>query len=92
MSKTLEEVRLLEGKETKFYHYANEAKLVNWTMTGKYQKIGRDTLNKNELSILINLESLNAILIGAKVDREDRKDRLQARYKEVVTNLFEDAA
>lgn len=34
MSAVLQEVRAEDGKETKMHHYANEAKLVNWALTG----------------------------------------------------------
>src|SRR5690606_2455087 len=44
LSSVLEEVRKLKGKETKFYHYANEAKLINWALTGQFTRLDRDSL------------------------------------------------
>ncbi|MEM7209554.1 MAG: Rha family transcriptional regulator [Pseudomonadota bacterium] len=88
MSRTIDEVRKLNGKETKWFHYANEAKLVNWAMTGEYKGVDRDSLDADELAILTNLEMYNTVLIGVQLDREARKHRLQARYHELTTELL----
>ena len=64
------------GKETKHFHYANEAKLVNFALTGKYDPIDRDSLSATELDVLASLETRNSVLIGRGVDRETRKEIL----------------
>lgn len=76
MSSMLDMRRQLEGKKTMPHHYANEAKLVNWALTGKFMPVYRDLLPANELDLLAKLEELNALLIGQGFDRDARKDRL----------------
>lgn len=76
MSSMLDMRRQLEGKKTMPHHYANEAKLVNWALTGKFMPVYRDLLPANELDLLAKLEQLNTLLIGQGFDRDARKDRL----------------
>lgn len=70
--------RELEGKETRNFHYANEAKLVNFAFSGKYEPIDRETLSASDLKLMASLEMRNSTLIGCGVDREDRRDILCA--------------
>lgn len=56
MSAMLEMKRQLEGKETKAHHYANEAKLVNWALTGEFKGIDREVLAQDDLDLLAKLE------------------------------------
>lgn len=77
MSSMLDMKRQLEGKKTMPHHYANEAKLVNWALTGKFKPVDRDGLTANELDLLAKLEELNTLLIGQGFDRDERKERLQ---------------
>jgi hypothetical protein len=72
----LQMVRSEQGKETKHFHYANEAKLVNFALTGKFEPIDRDSLGAAELDMLASLENRNSVLIGRDVDRETRKEVL----------------
>lgn len=72
----LQMVRNEQGKETKHFHYANEAKLVNFALTGKYEPIYRDALTAEDLDLLASLENRNSVLIGRDVDRETRKEIL----------------
>lgn len=69
-------VRQESGKETKGFHYANEAKLVNYALTGKFEPVDRDSLSAVELDLLSSLENRNSVLIGRDVDRETRKEIL----------------
>lgn len=69
-------VRQEQGKETKHFHYANEAKLVNYALTGKFEPVDRDSLSAVELDLLSSLENRNSVLIGRDVDRETRKEIL----------------
>ena len=64
-------------KETKSFHYANEAKLVNFALTGRFEPIDRDKLSADDLDLLASLENRNSVLIGRDVDRETRKEVLQ---------------
>ena len=64
------------GKETKSFHYANEAKLVNFALTGKFEPVDRDSLSADDLDLLASLENRNSVLIGRDVDRETRKEVL----------------
>ena len=72
----LQMVRNEQGKETKHFHYANEAKLVNYALTGKFEPIDRDSLSAEDLDLLASLENRNSVLIGREVDRETRKEIL----------------
>lgn len=76
MSAILDSRRQLDGKETKSFHYANEAKLVNWALTGEYKAIDRESLNGQDLDLLAKLESLNSVMISDSVSRDDRRERL----------------
>lgn len=77
MSDTLHEVRLLAGKQTKHFHYANEAKLVNWAIFGKFKPLDRENLSQPELDLLYNLQKRNTVLIGAGMARPERKESLR---------------
>ena len=72
----LQMVRSEQGKETKSFHYANEAKLVNFALTGRFEPIDRDKLSADDLDLLASLENRNSVLIGRDVDRETRKEVL----------------
>ena len=72
----LQMVRSEQGKETKHYHYANEAKLINYALTGKFEPVDRDSLSSQDLDLLASLENRNSVLIGRDVDRETRKEIL----------------
>ncbi len=77
MSETLDEVRKLAGKETKHFHYATEAKLVNWALTGEFKPLDRESLLQHELDLLYNLQKRNTVLIGAGMTYADRKESLK---------------
>ena len=87
MSAMLDIKRKLEGKETKPFHYANEAKLVNWAMTGEFKTIDREQLTGADLDLLAKLEELNALLIGQGFSRDDRKARLLDATTEKLKHL-----
>ena len=89
MSATLQEVRKLAGKDTKSHHYINEAKLVNFSMTGSFKGLNREELNSKELQVLKTLEVRNAVLIGAGLEREVRKKALVDLYSELTINRLE---
>jgi hypothetical protein len=78
MSDVLLERRTEDGKETKPYHYANEAKLVNFAMTGDFRPLDRESLPTADLNTLAKLESRNAVLLAKGASRELRKELLTA--------------
>ena len=45
----LQHTRADDGKKTEDYHYANEARLVNWALFGEFKKLERDSLSAQEL-------------------------------------------
>jgi len=76
MSSILEQTRLLKNKETKVCHYSNEAKLINWAVTGEFKALDRECLSLNEIALLNELQARNAVLIGAGMTRDNRKESL----------------
>ena len=77
MSAVLQEVRAEDGKETKMHHYANEARLVNWALTGKFCAIDRDALSSKDLDLLGALEVKDIALIGRGRSYKERKESLK---------------
>ena len=76
MSDALHEVRADDGKATKPHHYANEARLLNWVMFGKFDSIDREQLSASDLATLEALEARNAIWIARGRSYEERKAAL----------------
>ncbi|MGR9052898.1 MAG: Rha family transcriptional regulator [Gammaproteobacteria bacterium] len=91
MCETLREVRQLAGKLTQGFHYANEHKLINYAMTGEYSAMDRRELDAISLKVLTALEMRNAVLIGAGIDRDTRRQALLNLCKELQA-LSEKAA
>jgi hypothetical protein len=60
------------------YHFSNEARLVNWALTGEFCKIDRETLPSHELDLLAQLENFNSVLAGSNHSYDYRKQALQA--------------
>ena len=81
-------VRQEQGKGTKHFHYANEAKLVNFAITGRFEPINRDSLGADDLDLLASLENRNSVLIGRDVDRETRKEILVAMAQSARVKLI----
>jgi len=78
MSAILQETRRDAGKKTASHHFINEAKLVNWALSGEFKGLDRDGLTGAELDVLARLEERNAVLIARGADREQRKADLLA--------------
>lgn len=76
VSAVLQLSRQQQGKETKPHHYMNEARLINWAMTGQFTGLDRDTLSYDELDLLAELEAQDLILIGSQCNYEQRKTAL----------------
>lgn len=89
MSEALRLQREEEGKETKPFHYSNEASLICKVLTGltpkKYRELYavgavREALTKEELVWLNRLQSMNTGLIAIGQDYNERKSFLTQYY------------
>jgi hypothetical protein len=83
MNQIIQMTRQSDGKEVAPYHYSNEAKLVNWALSGKFQGLDRNKLPVEDLDHLAKLEERNAVLIGGRMGYEDRKQALNAYAAEL---------
>lgn len=73
----LQMTRAEAGKDTQHFHYANEAKLINWALCGEFIGLNRENLTSQELDLLAHLEERNAILLGRGLTREQRQPMLK---------------
>ena len=90
-SAALKKVRDMKGKETKFYHYSNEADMINGLILGRtaaaYREHNgfdktvrlRDTLSPVELEAFTALRKSNEALISAGLELCDRKKMLESQ-------------
>ncbi len=85
MNAVLQLIRQSQGKQTQFFHYANEAKLINWALTGEFKPLDRNSLSFEELDILAKLEERNTVLVGCGFNRYDRKAALLKFISEFKT-------
>lgn len=69
--------RQMQGKVSASYHFSNEARLINWALTGKFEGINRNSLTPEELDLLAKLEERNAVLIGVGIEYSERKMLLE---------------
>lgn len=76
MNRMLQDVRSENGKETKPFHYQNEARLVNSILSGEFKKLDRENLSEQDLALLDGLQALNSKLIARNEAYKDRKIRL----------------
>lgn len=76
MSAVLQQIRERQGKTTASHHYSNEARLVNWVLTGEFSGLDRDSLTQSDLDLLAALEERNAVLIGCGLAYDERKQEL----------------
>lgn len=78
MNDILSAVRADQGKATVVHHFTNEARLVNWALSGEFKGLDRDALPTHDLDLLAKLELKNATLIGRGVTYHDRKKILES--------------
>lgn len=76
MSEILQMSRKAEGKETKSYHYSNEARLINAALTGKFKPLNREVLSMEQVKMLAALEVKNTVLIAQGKSYNERKANL----------------
>lgn len=70
-------VRECAGKSTEAHHYSNEARLINWALTGEFKGVDRDALPADQLDLLAHLQERNAVLIGRGLEYDKRKPMIQ---------------
>lgn len=78
MNDILATVRTGQGKVTATHHFTNEARLVNWALSGEFKGLDRDSLPTHDLDLLAHLELKNAALIGRDIGYADRKKILES--------------
>ena len=83
MTDALKEIREENGKLTEAHHYANENKLINWCIKGKFAALNEKSLSNEEMDICKKLRIKNAAFIRADMEYADRKVKL----KEYTTRL-----
>ena len=74
----LAETRAERGKTTEAHHYANEARLIGYAMTGVCIGVDRSTLDADTLRLLHRVETLDIKLLIRGADRDTRKTELRA--------------
>lgn len=74
----LTDTRSERGKPTEAHHYANEARLIGYAMTGEYMGVDRLTLDADQLKLLHRVETLEIKLLVRGVDWSARKAELRA--------------
>lgn len=89
MAAMLHDVRAEIGKATKPHHYSNEARLVNFAITGEFCAIDRDALDVATLDLIVKLETRNSVLIGRGVDYATRKEVLCSMAAESRIKLLQ---
>ncbi|MGZ9712985.1 Rha family transcriptional regulator [Glaciimonas sp. GNP009] len=86
MSMALQETREDDGKQTSAFHYANEAKLVNWVMFGRFECVDRNQMEKMDLDCMEKVEARNAIWIARGRTYPERKAALPAYLDSLRAN------
>ena len=77
MNATLKETRKIEGKDTASHHYQNEAKLINWVISGEFKGLDRDSLSKADLEMMNVLQVRNSVMMGVGKSYKERKEVLK---------------
>ena len=91
MAEILQTTRAAAGKETKAYHFSNEALLCNEALTGRREALPRDNLPAPVLRMLIRLEAANAALIAHGKPYHERKARLQDMAASIRLRYYTEA-
>ncbi|UOO81609.1 KilA-N domain-containing protein [Uruburuella testudinis] len=73
MAEVLQAQREAEGKATESHHYSNEALLCNEALSGRRKALKRNSLDKEQLSMLVKLEARNTVLIANNRPYQERK-------------------
>lgn len=92
MNAVLQLQRQMQGKPVAPHHFSNEARLINWALTGEFKGLDRELLTAGELDMLAKLEERNTVLMGCGLDYEERKkalERFAADWREIHPKLLE---
>lgn len=90
MTDAIKSIREEAGKESKHFHYSNEADMINKVLTGftakKYKehhdcKEVRDNLTPVEKAAMVKLQQANTIWIEEGYTFSEREDKLKAFYQ-----------
>jgi len=76
MSTMLEMAREHDGKATQSHHYSNEARLINWALSGEFTAVDRHALPMPYLDMLAKLEMKNTQFIALGHSYAQRKRQL----------------
>lgn len=76
MNEVLRLTRDEAGKDVHPHHYINEARLVNFVLTGTFSGLDRNALSADDLDLLARLEARNAVLLAKGLSYEARKTLL----------------
>lgn len=76
MMDMLKMTREYQGKETEPHHYINEARMLNGVLSGKYSHRDRESLPKEQLDLIADMEIKNTMLLALGLDYHSRKDSL----------------
>ena len=91
MAEILQTTRAAAGKETRAYHFSNEALLCNEALTGRREALPRDNLPTPALRMLIRLEAANAALIAHGKPYHERKAHLQGMAAPIRLRYYTEA-
>ena len=72
----LRQTREAQGKSTETHHYTNEARLINWILSGQFKSLDRDGLTNFELRALERLQAHNSMRIIQEWSYQARKEEL----------------
>lgn len=86
MGQILQMTRQRLGKTCAPHHFSNEARLINWALTGEFGKLDREGLSPGDLDLLAKLENLDSVLLGCNATYEDRKTELERFASEQRAN------
>lgn len=88
MTAALQDYRSTQNKVTEAKHFTAEVRLVAWALTGSFNKLDRETLNKQDLALLAKIEIHNAVLISQGLAYEQRKPTLKAYADELKSKFL----
>ncbi len=87
MTESLQESRAAAGKETLPYHFANEARMVNRVLAGRFGSLNRDELSGDALATLALLQRRDALLLVQGKSYRERRAALELLINERVPSL-----
>jgi hypothetical protein len=89
MTDSIKESLESKGKEPKFYHYCNEALMLNEIVFGVRQGDVRDTATEVQLEAISMLEMHNATFLSIGWEYENRKETLKDIYNTKIVKKLE---